>query len=99
MLIYLRLCNIGQSAACGLSLQLQLYSNVIGLNDETGKLSFTSFINCCRLWKWHLELLNQKFPYSSIQCDIYILQLICLSSSYDHFFAADNGDLPLTNCG
>ena len=70
---------------CRLRLQLQLYPNVIGLNDETGKLSSTSSINSCRL-----IIIESEFPNSSIQCDVYFFHLICLSSSYDHFFAADN---------
>ena len=79
---------------CRLSSQLQLYPNVSELNDETAKLSSTSLINCCRL-----RIIELEFPNSSIQCDVYIFQLICLSSSYNHFFAADNGYLPLTNHG
>ena len=43
-------CNMDKSEAFRLSLQLQLYPHVIGLNDETGMLSSTSLIKYCRLW-------------------------------------------------
>ena len=43
-----------------------------------------------------LGIIESKFLNSSIQCDIFIFQLICLSPSYDHFFAANKGNLPLT---
>ena len=44
-----------------------------------------------------LGIIGSEFSNSSIQCDVYIFQLICLSPSYDHFFAANNDYLPLTN--
>ena len=46
-----------------------------------------------------LRIIESEFPNYRIQCDVYIFQLICLSSSYDQFFAADNCNLALTNCG
>ena len=44
-----------------------------------------------------LGIIGSEFSNSSIQCDVYIFQLTCLSPSYDHFFAANNEYLPLTS--
>ena len=46
-----------------------------------------------------LGIIESEFPYSSIQCDVYIFQLICLPASCVKIFTANNGYLPLTTNG
>ena len=42
-------------------------------------------------------IIESEFPNSSIQWDVCIFQLICMSPSYDHFLTGKKGYLPLTN--
>ena len=44
-------------------------------------------------------IIESEFPYSSIQWDVCIFQLICMWHSYDHCLTENNGYLPLTSCG
>ena len=45
-----------------------------------------------------LGIIESELPNSSIQCDVNIFQLICLSASYVQIFAENKGYPPLTIC-
>ena len=44
-------------------------------------------IGCGGIIESKFEIIESEFPNSSIQCDVYIFQLICLSASYVRIFA------------